>query len=127
MYVWTRPPSVAWSSRSLGCVDGAFPFPTPTRTCASSAVSRLHYTCHDKKVALRIEPNGDILDCTRDAAPMTNVRSQALADFIESPLCRDFIGRSESCNRCRDAGVIEASHIREGRPGALWNAVATLG
>jgi MoaA/NifB/PqqE/SkfB family radical SAM enzyme len=84
------------------------------------------YTCHYKKAVLRVEPNGDVLDCTAVAAPMVNVRTTSLRELIGSPAFRDFVGRAESCNRCRDAGVIEASHIWEGRIGAIWNAVRSL-
>jgi MoaA/NifB/PqqE/SkfB family radical SAM enzyme len=85
-----------------------------------------HYRCHYKKVVLRVEPDGRILDCTQDCVPMVNVRTARLHDFINGPLFRDFTQRAEGCNRCYDVGTVETSHIWDGRPGALWNAVRAL-
>ncbi len=84
------------------------------------------YRCHYKKVAVRIEPNGDILDCTTTAEPLVSVRQTRLCDFFASDPFRDFIARAEQCNRCRDTGVIEVSHMWEGRAGAWLNAVRGL-
>ena len=84
------------------------------------------YRCHYKKVVLRVEPNGHVLDCTRTAIPLANVRTTKLSTLVGAPTYRDFIRRAEACNRCRDAGVIEASHMWEGHPGALWNALGTV-
>lgn len=84
------------------------------------------YVCHYKKAVLRVEPNGDVLDCTKTATPMVNARTTRLRELLGSSAFRDFLGRAETCNRCRDAGVIEASHIWEGRIGAIWNAVQSL-
>ena len=84
------------------------------------------YRCHYKKVVLRVEPGGDVLDCTQQAAPMINARTTELRDFLASADFKDFVERSVSCNRCRDAGVIESSHIWEGRMSAVWNAVKSL-
>lgn len=85
-----------------------------------------NYRCHYKKAVLRVEPNGDILDCTRVAVPMVNTRTTSLRSFIGSPAFSDFTERAEACNRCRDAGVIEISHIWDGRLGAIANAVQGL-
>jgi MoaA/NifB/PqqE/SkfB family radical SAM enzyme len=84
------------------------------------------YRCHYKKVALRVEPNGDILDCTTTAEPLVSVRQTQLAGFLASDQFHEFIARAEQCNRCRDTGVIEASHMWEGRAGAWLNAVRGL-
>ncbi len=84
------------------------------------------YRCHYKKVVLRVEPNGDVLDCTAVAAPMVSVRTTPLASFVASEAFRRFVARAEACNRCRDAGVIELSHVWEGRLGALVNALRSL-
>lgn len=84
------------------------------------------YRCHYKKVLLRVEPNGEVLDCTKEATPLTSLRHEPLAAFIASAGYRDFLKRAEACNRCRDAGVIEASHIWEGKVGALRNAFKSL-
>ena len=86
-----------------------------------------HYRCHYKKVLLRVEPGGEVLDCTRTAAPLANVRQESLADFTASRAFRSFEKRAEECNRCRDAGVIELSHLWEGRPESFRNALAMLG
>jgi len=87
---------------------------------------RCDFRCHFKKVCLRVEPNGDVLDCTRKAVAIANVRTDALENLIGSPVFRDFQGRAESCHRCRDAAVVEVSHLWEGRVEAIWNAVHSL-
>jgi MoaA/NifB/PqqE/SkfB family radical SAM enzyme len=84
------------------------------------------YRCHFKKVCLRVEPNGDVLDCTLDAVPMANTRSDALDALTRSDPFKDFLRRAERCNRCRDYAVVEISHLWEGKAEALWNALRTL-
>ncbi len=85
------------------------------------------FRCHFKKVCLRVEPNGDVLDCTRKGAAIANVRTEAVGDLMRSPAFRDFQCRAESCHRCRDAAVVEISHLWEGRVEAIWNAVRSIG
>ena len=82
------------------------------------------YRCHFKKVSVRIEPNGDVLDCTKTAVPLANVRQTSLPEIINSPDYDDFVKRAESCNRCRDFAVVEVSNLWEGR--GLWSAIKTL-
>lgn len=84
------------------------------------------YSCHFKKICLRVEPNGDVLDCTLQASPLANVRNQSIAELARSPLYQDFTRRAESCRRCRDFGTVELSHLWEGRRGSIWNALKIL-
>jgi len=84
------------------------------------------YKCHFKKVCMRVEPNGDVLDCVEDGVALANVREVALGDLMRRRQFRDFQRRAEACNRCRDAAPIEVSHIWEGRIEAIWNAVKSL-
>jgi len=84
------------------------------------------YRCHFKKVCLRVEPNGDVLDCTADAAPIANVRERALPVLIRGAAYADFVHRAERCNRCRDAAVVEISHMWDGRVEALLGAFRSL-
>lgn len=84
------------------------------------------YRCHFKKVCLRVEPNGDVLDCTQTGLALANVREVALRDLVRRRPFRDFQRRAETCNRCRDAAPIEISHMWEGRVEAIWNAVRSL-
>ena len=84
------------------------------------------YRCHFKKVCLRVEPNGDVLDCTQVGVPLANVRRTPVAELIVSPVFRQFVRRAEGCNRCRDVGVVEISHMWDGRPEAIRNAFRTL-
>jgi len=85
-----------------------------------------HFRCHFKKVCLRVEPNGDVLDCTWKGVAIANVRTVPLGDLMRSAAFRDFQRRAESCNRCRDAAVVELSHMWEGRVEAIWNAVRSI-
>jgi MoaA/NifB/PqqE/SkfB family radical SAM enzyme len=84
------------------------------------------YRCHYKKVVLRVEDNGDVLDCTKTACPLINVRRTCLAAFLDSSLFRDFLRRAERCDTCHDAGVVETSHIWEGGIEALRHAADIL-
>ena len=84
------------------------------------------YRCHFKKVCLRVEPNGDILDCAADGIPLANVRTVGLRSLLQRPAFRDFQRRAEACHQCRDASPIEVSHIWEGRVEAIWNAVKSF-
>lgn len=81
------------------------------------------YRCHYKKVVLRVESNGDILDCACPPGILGNVRLRPLPDLIRSPEYAAFLKRAEECRRCVDAGVVESSLLWELRPGALLNAL----
>lgn len=84
------------------------------------------FNCHFKKVCLRVEPNGDVLDCTERARPLANIRETPVGEIARSKDYAAFTKRSESCCQCRDFGVVELSHLWEGRPRSLWNAVKIL-
>lgn len=84
------------------------------------------WRCHFKKVCLRVEPNGDVLDCTRNEMALSNTRVCPLDALTRSTGFDDFLERAERCNRCRDYAVVEISHLWEGKVEALWNAVRTL-
>jgi MoaA/NifB/PqqE/SkfB family radical SAM enzyme len=85
-----------------------------------------NYRCHFKKVCLRVEPNGDVLDCTKRAVALANVRSTSIPTLLGSGDFAQFLTRAEGCSRCRDVGVVEVSHMWEGRPEAIWNSLRTL-
>ena len=85
-----------------------------------------HYRCHFKKVCLRVEPNGDVLDCTQKAVALANVRTTSIPGLLGTGAFADFLTRAEGCHRCRDVGVVEVSHMWEGRPEAIWNSLRTL-
>ncbi len=84
------------------------------------------YRCHFKKVCLRVEPNGYVLDCTQDAVALTNTRQKSVRALIGSSDFEEFLARAEVCNRCRDVGVVEISHMWDGRVEAIWSAIKTL-
>lgn len=81
------------------------------------------YRCHYKKLVLRVEANGDVLDCAGPPGILGNVRLRSLPDLIRSPEYAAFLKRAEKCRRCVDAGVVESSLLWELRPGALLNAL----
>lgn len=80
------------------------------------------YRCHYKKLVLRVEAGGDILDCACPPGILGNIRLRSLTDLIHSPEYAAFLKRTEECRRCVDAGVVESSLLWELRPGALLNA-----
>jgi MoaA/NifB/PqqE/SkfB family radical SAM enzyme len=84
------------------------------------------YNCHFKKVCLRVESNGDVLDCTARARALANVRELPLGEISGGELYNEFTRRAEACSICRDFGTVELSHLWEGRPSALWNSVKIL-
>ena len=84
------------------------------------------WRCHFKKVCLRIEPNGDVLDCTRDAVALSNARRCPLRQFTRSDEFTEFLARAERCNRCRDYAVVEISHLWEGKVEALQEMLAVV-
>ena len=83
----------------------------------------LDYRCHYKKVLLRVEANGDVLDCTKNAVPLFNIKQRTLKAYLDAPDYRQFISRAESCHRCRDIGVVELSNIWEGHFSTIVNAI----
>lgn len=84
------------------------------------------YRCHFKKVCLRVEPNGDVLDCTQVGVPLANALETSIPALVASPAFQEFQQRAERCHRCRDFAVVETSHLWEGRPEALWRALRSL-
>jgi MoaA/NifB/PqqE/SkfB family radical SAM enzyme len=90
------------------------------------APNAARYRCNFKKGCLRVEPNGDVLDCTRIGVPLANIRDVPLRALLASPAFKAFQRRAEGCNRCRDVAVVEISHLWEGRAEALWHALGSL-
>ncbi len=90
-------------------------------TLAKGPVS---YSCHYKKVVLRIEANGEIRDCSAKDGYLGSIRETPIADFIDGPIYRDFLRRTENCgNLCRSPAMVSISRILEGRPAPLRDAV----
>lgn len=81
------------------------------------------YRCHYKKLVLRVEANGEMLDCACPPGTLGNIRRHPLPDLIRSPEYATFLKRAETCRRCLDAGVIESSLLWELRPRAILNAL----
>jgi hypothetical protein len=84
------------------------------------------YRCHFKKVCLRVEPNGAVLDCTQAAVALADMRGESVRALLRSPRFKEFLAQAEACNRCRDVGVVEISHMWEGKVEAIWSALKTL-
>lgn len=103
-----------------------YPLGTSDAYLALLASGSTAYNCHFKKVCLRVEPNGDVLDCTERAKALANVRETPVGGIAKSAAYTAFTQRAEACSKCRDFGVVELSHLWEGRRGSLWNAVKIL-
>ncbi|MHC4276450.1 MAG: radical SAM protein [Planctomycetota bacterium] len=81
------------------------------------------YRCHYKRLAMRVDANGDVIDCTAPGRVMANVRLKSLEDILEGPEYRTFVDKTSGCCVCMDAGTIEASYLWELRPQAIFNAL----
>lgn len=103
-----------------------YPLGTSHTYLALLASGKTEYSCHFKKVCLRVEPNGDVLDCTEQAHALANARETPVGDIAKSETYSAFTKRAEACSKCRDFGVVQLSHLWEGRRGSLWNTVKIL-
>lgn len=80
------------------------------------------YTCHARKVLLRIMPNGDVWNCL-DGRPFANVRDVPLKEIRAMPELRRQQKEAERCFSCNDTGVIEISYFWRLRPEVLLNSL----
>lgn len=74
--------------------------------------------CHYKKAVLRVDSGGEIFDCI-SGMPFGKAIDIEFPSFFRSEIYRNFLRRTESCKKCRDAGVIELSLLWELNYG-LW-------
>ncbi len=81
------------------------------------------YRCHYKRMVIRVDVNGDVIDCTAPGNVIANVRQRPLEGILGAPEYRRFVDRTTDCCVCMDAGTIEASYLWELRPGAVFNAL----
>lgn len=82
------------------------------------------YSCHYKKVVLRVEANGEVRDCSEKDGYLGSIRKTSLAEFIDGPVYRDFLRRAESCaSLCCSPGMVTVSRLLEGRPATLRDAL----
>lgn len=114
------------AARIAGLRRGEYPVRDSKSYLARLGPGAGRYRCHFKKVCLRVEPNGDVLDCTQVGVALANVRRVPVRELVRRQQFCDFQRRAEACNRCRDAAPIEISHMWEGRLEAIWNAVQSL-
>lgn len=70
------------------------------------------FKCHYKKTVLRVDSGGEIFDCI-SGTPFGKALDMEFPSFFRSKTYRNFLRRAESCNKCRDAGVIELSLLWE--------------
>jgi hypothetical protein len=73
------------------------------------------YKCHYKKIVMRVEPNGEVIDCLNRES-LFNVKGIDLLKAIGSKRYIRFIQGAEDCNLCKDAGVMDLSFLWEMRP-----------
>jgi MoaA/NifB/PqqE/SkfB family radical SAM enzyme len=81
------------------------------------------YRCHYKRLVVRVDANGDVIDCTAPGRVMANVKQESLKHILSAPEYRSFVDKTSGCCVCMDAGTIEASYLWELRPQAIFNAL----
>lgn len=82
-----------------------------------------NYRCHNKKIVLRVEADGGIVDCIARRRVLVNVLQKPLREILANEAFQNFLKRAEKCCRCWDSGTMECSFLWELRPETLWNAV----
>lgn len=81
------------------------------------------YRCRYKRLVMRVDANGDVIDCTTPGNVIANVRQRLVEGILSSPEYCRFVNRTADCHVCMDAGTIEASYLWEFRPRAMLNAL----
>ncbi len=84
---------------------------------------RVHYRCHAPKISIRVEPDGSVTNCQDRSHPIGNVYTQPLATIVQSWQLRRLQQLAESCSRCVDSGVIEASLFWEFNAEVMANSL----
>jgi MoaA/NifB/PqqE/SkfB family radical SAM enzyme len=84
---------------------------------------REHYTCHARKVAIELRPNGDLMDCLDRSQPVANVRTTSLASLLRRPEIRRRRMAPTLCQVCKNANVIDCSYVWQLRPESILSLV----
>lgn len=116
------------------CKRRGFPVVNSYEYLNALAKGETSYKCHYKKLTLRVETNGDVLDCTEGPALPSkveaggegiigNVKEKCLEDIIASPQYERFLNNTGYCSVCMDAGTLESSYLWELRPPSLLNGL----
>jgi MoaA/NifB/PqqE/SkfB family radical SAM enzyme len=84
---------------------------------------RKRYTCHARKVAIELRPNGDLMDCLDRSRPVANVRTTSLLSLLRRPEIRRRRMAGTLCQVCNNANVIDCSYLWQLRPESILSLV----
>lgn len=74
----------------------------------------------------RDQPGNAAAGCRGKGADRPADRFAVSTGLLGSPGFKEFLTRAEACNRCRDVGVVEISHMWDGRVEAICSAIKNL-
>jgi len=77
------------------------------------------YTCHARKVYVRVNPNGDIENCIQREKPIANIREKPLWEILPGREYKRQSFAPTRCHVCNNADVIDCSYIWQLKPESL--------
>lgn len=115
------------SRRLIGSKARGFPVVNSYEYINVIGRRRAGYRCWYKRLVLRVEPDGKIMDCQRRGRIIGDTQVSSLADIFNSPAYKEFLRRTQDCGKCIDSATVESSFIWDLRPGCLFNALKVYG
>ncbi len=83
------------------------------------------YRCWYKRMVLRVEADGKIMDCLHHGHVIGDTKTRQLNDILRSPAYGEFLKRTQDCAGGIESAPVESSFIWNLRPGCLLNALRT--
>lgn len=80
------------------------------------------YRCWYKRLVLRVEANGRVVECLRRGEVIGDVKRGPLSDIVCGQAYRSFVDRTRGCSTCIDSATVESSFLWGLHPGSLVNA-----
>ena len=71
------------------------------------------YRCHNRKVFMYVNPNGDIENCLQLDIPIANLREMSLKEAMNLPRFKQYLKDTEKCDSCNTPQMIDCSYVWE--------------
>lgn len=88
---------------------------------------KAQYKCWFKRLVLRVEVDGKIVDCLQRGNVIGDTKDSSLSDILHSPAYNEFLKRTQNCSACVDSATVESSFLWGLHPSSLFNALKVYG
>ncbi|MEW5920477.1 MAG: radical SAM protein [Bacillota bacterium] len=84
------------------------------------------FQCYLPRIALIVQPDGNINHCMEGAVSLGNVKTRPLREILSSPPYRQLQRESPRCSRCNNPNVVESSYMWQFHLEPLLNAATVM-